>query len=285
VFVPSAFFSALAIVMMGLPVNYPPSRLTYLLTVTLTVVTYKLWLGDKLPAVTYLSLLDKYQLLCALIILVIDFETTIFGSVMEVDDMTIPAADRACQILAGSSWVVLQLWFGWLSWHEHFKFSYIAARRARKSGKSERDNTITLKEKEEKMCRKSQIPFMRNTKKRRPTDKSLIELSHSRDSGRKHSGRSTGCLLTRATAFSSGRLTRGGLKDASRVLPKLRGLSRKFSLKKSDSSKVLEPSRPSSTSPSLMNRLSGVKSDTPVIRPSSGEVQKNLPILPGDQKV
>eukprot|EP00966_Prymnesium_polylepis_P208982 4841392-Prymnesium_polylepis.1 len=170
VFVPSAFFSALAIVMMGLPVNYPPSRLTYLLTVTLTVVTYKLWLGDKLPAVTYLSLLDKYQLLCALIILVIDFETTIFGSVMEVDDMTIPAADRACQILAGSSWVVLQLWFGWLSWHEHFKFSYIAARRARKSGKSERDNTITLKEKEEKMCRKSQIPFMRNTKKRRPTD-------------------------------------------------------------------------------------------------------------------
>lgn len=38
---PASLFSLLAIVLQALPVNYPPSRLTYQLTLTLTVVAYK----------------------------------------------------------------------------------------------------------------------------------------------------------------------------------------------------------------------------------------------------
>ena len=38
---PSSLFSLLAVLLMLLPINYPPARLTYQLTLTLTVITYK----------------------------------------------------------------------------------------------------------------------------------------------------------------------------------------------------------------------------------------------------
>ena len=126
-FLPSCLFSLLAIFFMFLPVHYPPSRLTYVLTLTLTVVAYKLWLSDKLPAMTYLSLLDTYQLTSALIILVIAFETTIVASIVEgyehEEPLRVHAVDRVCQGLTGAVWLWLQVWFLWRAWREHYRFS------------------------------------------------------------------------------------------------------------------------------------------------------------------
>jgi len=167
--VPSALFSLLAIAMMGLPVNYPPSRLTYLLAVTLTVVTYKLWLGDKLPAVTYLSLLDKYQLWCAAIIICIDFETAVQGSIMDVTDIGYPWTDRYFMIVAAACWIVLHLWFGHIAWHEHYRFNWIA-KNARKYGLGDASSTnvLTLKEQFHRSSNHRSCTDRRRT--RRPSD-------------------------------------------------------------------------------------------------------------------
>jgi len=143
-FLPSCLFSLLAIFFMFLPVHYPPSRLTYVLTLTLTVVAYKLWLSDKLPAMTYLSLLDTYQLTSALIILVIAFETTIVASIVDGYEQEKPlrvhAVDRVCQGLTGALWLWLQAWFLWRAWTEHYRFSSAVANLMRE------DSTLIDKE-------------------------------------------------------------------------------------------------------------------------------------------
>lgn len=72
---PASFFSLLAVLLMLLPVDYPPSRLTYLLTLTLTVVAYKLSTSNHMPEVTYLTTIDKFQLWSAAMVLAIVFET------------------------------------------------------------------------------------------------------------------------------------------------------------------------------------------------------------------
>ena len=111
---------------MLLPINYPPSRLTYQLTLTLTVITYKVSLANLLPAITDLTVLDKHQLLCFFIILAIVFETALLGSVTDcgsVDYCTPPnltRIDRVSQGVAGFMWLCVHVWFVSVAWREHY---------------------------------------------------------------------------------------------------------------------------------------------------------------------
>ena len=123
---PSSLFSLLAVLLMLLPINYPPSRLTYQLTLTLTVITYKVSLANLLPAITDLTVLDKHQLLCFFIILAIVFETALLGSVTDcgsVDYCTPPnltRIDRVSQGVAGFMWLCVHVWFVSVAWREHY---------------------------------------------------------------------------------------------------------------------------------------------------------------------
>ena len=123
---PSSLFSLLAVLLMLLPINYPPARLTYQLTLTLTVITYKVSLSNLLPAITDLTVLDKHQLLCFFIILAIVFETALLGSVMDCELVgyctppTIIIADRVSQGVAGFMWLCVHVWFVRVAWFEHY---------------------------------------------------------------------------------------------------------------------------------------------------------------------
>ena len=125
---PASLFSLLAIVLMLLPANYPPSRLTYQLTLTLTVVAYKVSLMNMLPAITYLTVLDKLQLLCFFIILAVVFETTVVGSLIKCGAETadcqehdfILNVDRVSQAVAGAAWLLVHFWFARVAWVEHY---------------------------------------------------------------------------------------------------------------------------------------------------------------------
>jgi len=120
---PSDIFALLAIFMMLLPVNYPPARLTYMLALTLTAVTYKLWTASFMPALTFLTLLDKFQLACAVIIISAVVETAALGSTATspgagtgAPTQMPDAADRVdfvCMCIGFGAWLLLNLW--WLS--------------------------------------------------------------------------------------------------------------------------------------------------------------------------
>ena len=125
---PSSCFSLLAVIIMILPVGYPPSRLIYQLTLTLTVVSYKLSTTSIMPTVTYLTAIDKYQLSSAGIILFCLFENVIVGSLMEdnrgkgtyePDDVAL--IDHVCMGLAGMAWLVLNCWWFRLMLNENRK--------------------------------------------------------------------------------------------------------------------------------------------------------------------
>ena len=112
---PTGLFALLGIVLLCLPINFPPSRLVYELTLTLTIVTYKLAMSSSMPQVTYLTSLDKYQLSCAAIILFAVFETAILGTQFEVGVHTLPAflgwIDWASTGILGTAWLLLNLWW------------------------------------------------------------------------------------------------------------------------------------------------------------------------------
>ena len=117
---PACVFSLLAVMIMILPVSYPPSRLIYQLTLTLTVVSYKLSTTSIMPTVTYLTAIDKYQLSSAGIILFCLFENVIAGSLMDdnrgkgnYEPDLVALIDHACMGLAGVAWLSLNGW--WVS--------------------------------------------------------------------------------------------------------------------------------------------------------------------------
>jgi len=115
---PSALFTVLSVVLLSLPINFPPARLTYSLALTLTVVAYKLSTSNAMPTVTYLTTVDKFQLLNALIVLFTVFETAVLGVFLnypfDVDySETLHLIDQVIQIFCALASSVLITW--WLS--------------------------------------------------------------------------------------------------------------------------------------------------------------------------
>ena len=145
---PAGLFALLAIVMMTLPVNCahlylpfwnaahasssmpsslglnpcsslcasdPPARLTYMLTLMLTLVAYKLSMANSMPNITYLTSIDKYQLGMAAIVLAINFETTVLGTTHSSAGSPPPddteLADMICQITFGFIWLIFNIWW------------------------------------------------------------------------------------------------------------------------------------------------------------------------------
>ena len=123
---PTGLFALLGIAIMSLPVNYPPARLTYMLTLMLTLVAYKLSMSSSMPSITYLTSIDKYQLGMSGIILAITFETTVCALWQSPDAMepmaeAVVLADTISQIVFGVLWLLGNSWWGTRMFVEHMK--------------------------------------------------------------------------------------------------------------------------------------------------------------------
>ena len=118
---PAGTFGLLSVYFMLLHVNYPPSRLTYLLTLTLTLVAYKLSTNAHMPTVTYLTTIDRYEWWNAAIVLGSVFETAglaahlhFYDSQNSVSDPLPPVAsvvDFVAQGIFGVVWLLVNAWF------------------------------------------------------------------------------------------------------------------------------------------------------------------------------
>jgi len=148
VVLPSGIFALAGVLLLLLPLNFPPSRLVYILTLVLTVVTYKLAMSSSMPEITYLTLLDKYQLACACIMLVVLFETIAVGSITALVNDAANELDQYGATAIGDAidwatfglcmlfWIATNVW--WISkwWNAvsdpKRRSAYAAARRSHK---------------------------------------------------------------------------------------------------------------------------------------------------------
>lgn len=106
-----------------------PERLDYGVTLTLTLVAYKFAVGSTMPEVTYLTMLDKFELWCTFVVLLFVLESGVLGFVAHPDAMELSDEDMdeypnirtADRISHGSLfvlWTLGQLWFLWHLWSD-----------------------------------------------------------------------------------------------------------------------------------------------------------------------
>ena len=106
-----------------------PERLDYGVTLTLTLVAYKFAVGSTMPEVTYLTMLDKFELWCTFVVLLFVLESGVLGFVAHPDAMElndedmddhphIRTADRISHGALFLLWMVGQLWFLWHLWSD-----------------------------------------------------------------------------------------------------------------------------------------------------------------------
>ena len=115
---PMGLFSLLGATILLLPITFPPSRLSYLISLALTVVAYKLSTSNMIPVITYLTLLDKYLLTCSMIIILACFESAIVGAISrvgtgdETDELErlANAVDWVTFAVACTIWIAVHVW-------------------------------------------------------------------------------------------------------------------------------------------------------------------------------
>ena len=80
----------------------------------LTASAYKMAISGKLPDISYLTVLDKYMLLCALFIVLVCVQSRCLNWLIEwgISFHGLRRFDRWSFGIFGGLWVVLQLWYG-----------------------------------------------------------------------------------------------------------------------------------------------------------------------------
>lgn len=94
-----------------LDVDMASERSAITTTMLLTSVAFKFLVGEKLPSISYLTLLDKYIIICFLIQLLIIFENALVSVIDNGSDV-----DRIFYIVLGSVWAlshIILMVFGW----------------------------------------------------------------------------------------------------------------------------------------------------------------------------
>ena len=103
----------------------------YQLMLALIAVTYRVSLMHFLPATACVTVLDKQQQACFIIVIATTFETAALAAGPLdcsahsatsgcLDDAAVQIADRACQAAAAAVWVAAHGWFARVAWVEYY---------------------------------------------------------------------------------------------------------------------------------------------------------------------
>ena len=86
------------------------SQMTLMLV--FTCATYKMAIGGRMPAVAYLTLLDKYMLLNSLYVVLVAFQSRLVSLIVDtLGPQAVGQFDRYSAIAFGAAWLALQTWF------------------------------------------------------------------------------------------------------------------------------------------------------------------------------
>ena len=111
-----------------------PERLDFGIGLTLTLVAYKFAIGSTMPEVAYLTTLDKFMLLNALVVILFTLLAGLTGFIVSADMSdghsldgrpNLRRGDRICLAVLSALWLLIQIWFV----GEGFK--WLIAKRAR----------------------------------------------------------------------------------------------------------------------------------------------------------
>ena len=116
--------------MLRFRIDFMPSRLGFCMTLLLTSVAYKFVAASSLPAISYLTLLDKFVVSCSVIILI-----SIFEHAFTLDH----EFDYVMGWITASCWAVTHLFFGLAAWRLKRRH-----RRHRRKREADRLNEKTL---------------------------------------------------------------------------------------------------------------------------------------------
>ena len=115
---PASVLSLLSLITFCIPQEAVSDRLGFSSTLALTIISAKFATSSSMPAIAYLTLLDRFQLACIGIIFLIVAEASVYAILHEV------AAARAERVLLGASvllWLGVQALFGHALWWHTFK--------------------------------------------------------------------------------------------------------------------------------------------------------------------
>ena len=104
---PMGCLTGLSFTVSSIPLDDVQGRLSVTLTLLLTLVAYKLVISAELPAVSYLTILDKYILVCILLLVAVTVESAVSSAVAS------EALDRAVLGLMGALFVLLLVVYYW----------------------------------------------------------------------------------------------------------------------------------------------------------------------------
>ena len=123
--VPMMVFSLLSILQGAVeaPANVA-HRAQMALTLVLTTVAYKMVIANKLPPVSYLTLMDKYTLWNAFFVIVVAIQSRLLDTkIWPIDHSseTTGQADRIFYFCSAGAWALMQLCFIAVSVRRHFR--------------------------------------------------------------------------------------------------------------------------------------------------------------------
>eukprot|EP00322_Chrysochromulina_rotalis_P009864 CAMPEP_0115864582 /NCGR_PEP_ID=MMETSP0287-20121206/19275_1 /TAXON_ID=412157 /ORGANISM="Chrysochromulina rotalis, Strain UIO044" /LENGTH=469 /DNA_ID=CAMNT_0003319057 /DNA_START=17 /DNA_END=1426 /DNA_ORIENTATION=- len=112
---PFLCFSALSLAQLCVTASQESSlnhRAQLTMMLVLTCATYKMAISNKLPAISYLTFLDKYMLLCSLYVVLVAFESRSLAYIREeFGQDAIVDLDRVAFWIFAVAWLVLHAWF------------------------------------------------------------------------------------------------------------------------------------------------------------------------------
>jgi len=101
----------------AVPAGEVADRLSVLLTLVLSVVAFKYVLAQALPAISYLTMLDKYNIAAVATMFIIAISVSVIPNLgLEDDDLL--RVDRAAAIVCGVLWLFANLWFLATAWRQ-----------------------------------------------------------------------------------------------------------------------------------------------------------------------
>lgn len=111
--IPNAVISLLSVLIpMGLPQGQPNQRLDVSLGLLLTAAAYKFSISFMIPAVAYLTRLDRYMLSCALLLVLCALHNAVLGIQDDEDELIFSRwADRASSLCLLLLWALNNAWF------------------------------------------------------------------------------------------------------------------------------------------------------------------------------
>ena len=97
------------------PLEEMESRLSISLTLLLTTAAYKFTISTMVPAISYLTLLDKYVLCSSCFIVLMILESAVVGRIAAVAEQRQSAQDieSVLAVLLYTIFVLLNVWFAW----------------------------------------------------------------------------------------------------------------------------------------------------------------------------